>query len=188
VKFWEGKKTVWQALKSCNNNVNVAKSLTFYGWADTKTLKFCGLCKEKDQFYRVMKPMLAWAHFLLTSGCLRTYVNLLNFSLPTRVDWLVIEHLNVQGRPDPRARLHCFWCSNKTWTPLLGASDTLTIVKNSLEMTKLRSPKVKGVKNSKNQTTEHYKAQFLNTKKFFLCCSVAIRVPQWFVKFQRTLL
>jgi hypothetical protein len=51
VKFWEGKKTVWQALQSCNNNVNVAKSPTFYGWT------------EKDQCYRVMQPMLAWHTF-----------------------------------------------------------------------------------------------------------------------------
>jgi hypothetical protein len=36
---------------------------------------------------------------------------------------------------------------SKTWTPLLGASDTLTIVENWLEMRKLRPPKVKGVWN-----------------------------------------
>jgi hypothetical protein len=117
VKFWEGRKTVWQALKSCNNNVNVAKSLTFYGWADTKTIKFCDLCKEKDQFYRVMKPMLAWAHSLSTSGCLCTYVNLLNFSLPTRVDWPVIEHLSVQGRLDPREHK---WPSPSAWAFKMG--------------------------------------------------------------------
>ncbi len=149
MKVWEGKKTVWKALQSCNNNVNVAKSPTFYGWTDAKTLKICGLCKEKDQFYRVMKPMLAWAHSLSTSGCLLTCVNYLNFSLPTRVDWPVIEHLSVQGRPDPREELCCFWCPNRTWTPLLGASDTLIIVKNGLEMTKLWPPQSKGAQELK---------------------------------------
>jgi hypothetical protein len=33
-------------------------------------------------------------------------------------------------------------------------------------MRKLWPPKVKGVKNSKNKTIEHYKGQFLNTQKF----------------------
>ncbi len=141
MKFWEGKKTVWQALQSCNNNVNVAKSPTFYGCTDTKTLKFCGLCKEKVQCYRVMKPMLAWANSLSTSGCLLTWLNHLNFSLSTRVDWPVIEHLSVQGRPNPKEGLRCFRCANKTWIPLLAASDTLPIVKTGLEMTKLRPPK-----------------------------------------------
>jgi len=52
--------------------------------------------------------------------------------------------------PDSRGELHCLWCPDKTWTPLLGTSNTLTIVKNKLKMRKLHSPpKVKGVKNSK---------------------------------------
>jgi len=41
----------------------------------------------------------------------------------------------------PRGVLHCFWCPNKTWTPPLGASYTLTIVENRLKMRELRPPK-----------------------------------------------
>jgi hypothetical protein len=47
-----------------------------------------------------------------------------------RVDLLNVEHLSTQGRVKPRGGLHYFWCPNKTSTPPLGASDTLTIVKN----------------------------------------------------------
>ncbi len=47
----------------------------------------------------------------------------------------------------------------------LAAYDTLTIFEKGLEMRKLQPPKVKGVKNSKKQTTEHYQSQFLNTQK-----------------------
>jgi hypothetical protein len=36
----------------------------------------------------------------------------------------------------------------KTWTPPIDAFDVLKIVKNELELTKLWSPKVEGVKNS----------------------------------------
>jgi hypothetical protein len=47
----------------------------------------------------------------------------------------------AQGRPDPRGVLRCFWCPNKTWTSPLGASYTLTIIENRLEMRELRPPK-----------------------------------------------
>jgi len=55
----------------------------------------------------------------------------------------------------------------------LAAYDTLTIFEKGLEMRKLQPPKVKGVKNSKNQATQHYQNQFLNTQKnpcMLLCC------------------
>jgi hypothetical protein len=61
---------------------------------------------------------------------------------------------------------------------LVGAFDALIFFKNGLEMRKLCSPKVEGVKNSKKQTTEHYKAGFLTPKKFFVCCCVAITVQR----------
>jgi len=32
----------------------------------------------------------------------------------TRVEWPMSEHLNVQGRPDLRAGLCCFWYPNTT--------------------------------------------------------------------------
>jgi hypothetical protein len=50
---------------------------------------------------------------------------------------MVIEHLNAQGKPDSRGGLCCFWSPNKTSTHPLGAIDTLTIIKNGLEMRKL---------------------------------------------------
>ncbi len=37
----------------------------------------------------------------------------------------------------------------------LGTFDTLTIVKNGLEMRKLQAPKVKGLRTRKKQTTKH---------------------------------
>jgi hypothetical protein len=51
-----------------------------------------------------------------------------------RVDWPVTEHLSAEGRSDPRGGLCCFWCPNKTWTPPHGTSNTLTIIKNRLEI------------------------------------------------------
>jgi hypothetical protein len=63
-----------------------------------------------------------------------------------RVDWPVTKQ---QGRLDPRGGLRCFWCPNKTGTSPVGASDTLTIVENGLEMRKLRPSRVNRVKNSK---------------------------------------
>jgi hypothetical protein len=30
------------------------------------------------------------------------------------VNQLVIENLSAQGRLDPKGKLHCFWCPNKT--------------------------------------------------------------------------
>jgi len=68
------------------------------------------------------------------------------------------DRLSAQGRLDPRGGLHCFWYPNKTWAPSIGASGALKIIKNGLELRKLWSLKVKGVKNSKKQTTEHFKA------------------------------
>jgi hypothetical protein len=59
------------------------------------------------------------------------------------------DNLSVQGRPDPRARLYCFWCPNKTWTPPIDAFGALKIIKNILELRKFWPPKIKGVKNSK---------------------------------------
>jgi hypothetical protein len=60
--------------------------------------------------------------------------------------------------------------------PLL--SGALKMIKNGLELRKLWAPKVKGVKTSKKQTTECYKADSQSPKKFFVCCSVVIRVPR----------
>jgi hypothetical protein len=111
-----------------------------------------------------------------------------HFKKDSRVDRPVIEHLSALGRSDPRGGLRCFLCSHKTWTPLLGASDTVTIVENGLEMWKLWPPKVKRVKISKIQIIKHCKASSQTFKNFFVCCFVAIRVQRWFVEIWVTLL
>ncbi len=48
------------------------------------------------------------------------------------------------------------------------APHTLTTLENELETRKLWAPKVKGVKNSKKQSTEHYKADS-QALKFSFC-------------------
>jgi hypothetical protein len=57
---------------------------------------------------------------------------------------LVIKYFSTQGRPDPMGGLYCFLCSNKTWTPPLGASDTLIIVKKWIKNEKVTTPNSKG--------------------------------------------
>jgi hypothetical protein len=78
-------------------------------------------------------------------------------SFNTSQNWPVTKHLNAQGRSDPRGRLHCFWCPNKTWTPPLDASHTLTVVENGLEMRKLRPLKIKRSRIQKK--TNHWTLQ-----------------------------
>jgi len=80
----------------------------------------------------------------------------------------MIEHLSVQGMLDPREGCCCFWCPNKTSTPL-GAYEALTIVENGLESYK---PQSKGGQELQKQTIEHYKGHFLNTQIniFMLLC------------------
>jgi hypothetical protein len=80
------------------------------------------------------------------------------FAIIHRVDQLVTEHLNAQGKPNPRQGLCCFWCPNKTWTLPLRTFDTLTIIINRLTMRKRK----KG-QSFKKQTTKHYKGWFTNT-------------------------
>lgn len=68
----------------------------------------------------------------------------------SRAEQPMSDHLSTQGRPDSRGGLSCFWFPNKTWTPPVGASCTLRIGKNGLELKKFQPPKVEeGVKNSK---------------------------------------
>ncbi len=79
-------------------------------------------------------------------------------------------------------------CPNKTWSPPLGTSTTIRIVKNGLKMRKLWSPKVKGVKRIL-KTIEHYKRPILkHPKSFFYVGFFAIKIPIWFVELQLALL
>ncbi len=97
------------------------------------------------------------------------------------VNWSVIEHLKAQGRLDPRGRLCCFWCSNKTWISPLGTFNTLIIIENEWKMRKLWPPKQRGQKLKKtNQQT--FKKPVLKHPKNSLYCSFVIRVSRWFVK------
>jgi hypothetical protein len=85
-----------------------------------------------------------------------------------------------------------FLVSKQNLKPLLlGASDTITIVENELEMRKLWYPKVKGVKNSKIQTTEHYKGRFSNTQNILQVektYSLNFAFRRLFVKLEKVLL
>jgi hypothetical protein len=68
------------------------------------------------------------------------------------------------------------------WTLALGTFDTLTIIQNKLEMRELWAPKLKGVKNSKNKSSNTTKVSFQTFKKKLLCCFVVVKVPRWFVE------
>ncbi len=78
-----------------------------------------------------------------------------------------------------------FEVSNKTWTPPIGTSNAFKIVKNGIELKRLHFPKIEGVKSFfKNKSLNVTKASSWTLKKFFVCCSIDIRVPRWFVELQ----
>jgi hypothetical protein len=84
-----------------------------------------------------------------------------------RVDQPVAKHLNAWGRPDPRGGFRCFWCPNKSWTPPLGASDTLIIVKkNKIRNEKVPAPQSKGVRTQKTKSLNITKVGSRTLKKF----------------------
>ncbi len=49
-------------------------------------------------------------------ACISLFFYRLHFVKNNRykVDRLVIKHLSVQGKLNPRGRFYCFWCPNKT--------------------------------------------------------------------------
>jgi hypothetical protein len=102
--------------------------------------------------------------------------------VPTRVEQPMSDHLSAQGRPDQRGGLHCFWSPNKTWTPLIRASDAQKIANAGLELKKLQPPKVEGSKTQKNKPSNTRKPDHPKTSLY-----VAIRVQRWFVKLKVTL-
>jgi hypothetical protein len=53
-------------------------------------------------------------------------------------------------------------------------------------MKRLQPPKVKGIKNSNQQTTKHYKGKFPNTQT--ISCMVLLKFKDDFVKLQVVLL
>jgi hypothetical protein len=52
------------------------------------------------------------------------------------VNLFIIKHLSVQGKPDSRGGLCCFWTPNKTQTSI-DAFDALKIIKNKIKLRKL---------------------------------------------------
>ncbi len=82
------------------------------------------------------------------------------------------EHLSVQGKQDSREG-SIFLVLKQKLNPFLGAFEAQKIIKNQWEMRKSRPPKVEGVKNSNNKTSEPYKTWFPNTEKIpclSFCC------------------
>ncbi len=61
-----------------------------------------------------------------------------------KVDWLVTEHFSAQGRLDPRGGLYCFWCPNKTSTPLFGCIWHTNNLWKRIRNEKVTAPQSKG--------------------------------------------
>jgi hypothetical protein len=70
---------------------------------------------------------ILWASYVLSGRFLRFVITLEKFP-SVGIDWLVTKHLSARGMLDPKGGLHCFQCSNKTWTHPFDASETLTII------------------------------------------------------------
>jgi hypothetical protein len=79
----------------------------------------------------------------------------------------MIEHFGTQREARSQGRAPLLLVSKQNLNPS-SWHITLTILKNGLEMRKLKYLEVKRVKNSKKQTIEHYKDQFPNIQKI-LC-------------------
>ncbi len=57
------------------------------------------------------------------------------------------DRLSAQGRPDPRGRTLLFLVSKQNLNLPIGTFGTLKIIKNGVELKKLRPPKIEVVKN-----------------------------------------
>ncbi len=81
-----------------------------------------------------------------------------------------------------------FSVSKQNMNLSIGVSSALKIIKNILKLRKLWPPKVEGVKEFLKKPLNITKPKPNHSKKFFVCCSIAIRVPRWFVKLKVALL
>jgi hypothetical protein len=96
-----------------------------------------------------------------------------------------IEHLSAQGRPDPSGGLIVSGVKTKTWTSPIWAFHALKIFKNGRIFRKLQPPKIRGQElKETNHLTYLTKVDSQTLKKFFVCCSVVIRVQKWLVEVQ----
>jgi hypothetical protein len=156
------------ALLSASFSVYVYQGMQSLKLKDTQLQTWCpNGCQCFLLLFLCLVPMQPIRHSINLQLRFESYFQLTNWS-SWRYFWALGWTgwpLSAQGRLDPRGKLCCLWCPKKTWTPPLGASETLTIVENRLETRKLWPLKVKGTKNSKKQIIEHYKGWFLNTQK-----------------------
>jgi hypothetical protein len=91
-----------------------------------------------------------------------------------RVDWLVDRIFQCLGQAGSKGEVSIVSGVQTKLEPLLLTHLTLTIVENGLKMRKLRPPKLKGAKNSRNQTTEHYKGGPEHLKNS-LCVAIKVQ-------------
>jgi hypothetical protein len=111
------------------------------------------------------------------------------FNISPLVNWLVTEHLSIQGRPDSRWRAllflvfkqnlnpssWCIWHTNNCWKWIRNKKVTAP---QSTWGQELKINKPPNIINADSQTP----------KKFLVCCSVVIRVQKWFVELHMALL
>ncbi len=147
--FWKKNQNWWLLAKSNTRPNN-----------ETNSCLIPYFLKEKPKLMVISKIKYPPQHW--------NFLRCANSTIPSRVDLLVSEHWSAQARPDSRGGLPCFWCRNKTWTPYLGASNTLRIVENGLEMRKLWPPIVKGSKTQKNKPPTTTKVDPQTPKEFFV--------------------
>jgi hypothetical protein len=128
--------------------------------------------REKDEGSNMLLPYVQWAYALMRMDEIFFFFHFFPDG------WVVIQPASLMHiHPASQGNFLC-------WTPPLGTSDTLTVVKeNGLEMRKLWPAKIKEVENSlqtkktQKQTKEHYHKKLLlaHSEKFLvcllLCCS-----------------
>jgi len=112
------------------------------------------------RYYKVIAPKYILSQIELEAkryGIKNSITNFMN-QLSCTLDATNVLEYSSQGK------VLLILVSKHKLKPPLGASNTIRIVKNELEMRKLWYPKVKGVRNFL-KTIYHYKGRFLNTQK-----------------------
>ncbi len=95
------------------------------------------------------KCLIKKQHRLL---CLVTLVvSCFAFHIVIKAEWLVSKYLSTQGRLDPRGGLCCFWCLEKNLNLSYWHIWCIKNRQKRIRIEKVITPKVEGVKNSKNK-------------------------------------